>query len=452
MESPEPRPPDTIAAIATAPGRGGIGVIRISGPSLRQFARSLGGRDPQARYAHFCTFTNCEGEAIDQGLLLYFPAPASYTGEDVLEVQGHGGPAVLQLLLDRCVELGARLAEPGEFTRRAFLNGKLDLAQAEAVADLIEASSVAAARSALRSLSGRFSEEIHQIVDRLIDLRMLVEATLDFPEEEIEFLERARAMPRLEEIRASLEAVLRRASQGAVLRRGLNVVLTGEPNVGKSSLLNQLAGEDRAIVTEFAGTTRDALRETIEIEGVPLHIVDTAGLRQTEDVIERLGIERSWREIQRADVIVRMIDVRQATPATGDEIDKLLPADVPRLLVRNKIDLSEAEARRTEESDGRIVIDLSARSGAGIDLLRRELLRIAGWEAQGEDVILARERHLAALRRGLDHVTAAAAQADALELFAEELRCAQETLAEITGNFGADELLGVIFSRFCMGK
>lgn len=452
MESLEPRPPDTIAAIATAPGRGGIGVIRISGPSLRQFARSLGGRDPQARYAHFCTFPNGEGEAIDQGLLLYFPAPASYTGEDVLEVQGHGGPAVLQLLLDRCVELGARLAEPGEFTRRAFLNGKLDLAQAEAVADLIEASSVAAARSALRSLSGRFSEEIHQIVDRLIDLRMLVEATLDFPEEEIEFLERARAMPRLEEIRASLEAVLRRASQGAVLRRGLSVVLTGEPNVGKSSLLNQLAGEDRAIVTEFAGTTRDALRETIQIEGVPLHIVDTAGLRQTEDVIERLGIERSWREIQRADVIVRMIDVRQATPAGGDEIDKLLPADVPHLLVRNKIDLSEAEARRTEESDGRIVIDLSARSGAGVDLLRRELLRIAGWQAQGEDVILARERHLAALRRGLDHVTAAAARADALELFAEELRCAQEALAEITGDFGADELLGVIFSRFCMGK
>ncbi len=453
MESPERRPPETIAAIATAPGRGGIGVVRVSGRALREYARRLCGRDPQARYAHFCSFRDAQGKLIDQGLLLYFPAPASFTGEDVVELHGHGGPAVLQLLLGRCIELGARLAEPGEFTRRAFLNGKMDLAQAEAVADLIEASSAAAARYALRSLSGQFSDEIHHIVDRLIDLRMLVEATLDFPEEEIEFLERARAMPRLEEIRHSIEAVLRRASQGALLRRGLNVVLVGEPNVGKSSLLNQLAGEDRAIVTEIAGTTRDALRESILIEDIPLHIIDTAGLRRTDDVVERLGIERSWREIERADVIVRMVDASAAAAGNdASEIDVRLPAEVPRLLVRNKIDLSGEEARRIVGDDGVITIGLSARSGAGIDLLRAELLRIAGWQAEGEDLILARERHLVALRRGLEHVLAAPTQAEALELFAEELRYAQEALAEITGHFGADDLLGVIFSRFCMGK
>lgn len=452
MENPAPSQPDIIAAIATAPGRGGIGVVRVSGPDLLDFARTLCGRLPVPRQAHFCSFSDSKGRAIDQGLLLFFKAPASYTGEDVVELQGHGGPAVLQLVLERCLELGARLAEPGEFTRRAFLNGKLDLAQAEGVADLIEASTAAAARSALRSLSGRFSEEMHHIVDRLIDLRMLVEATLDFPEEEVEFLERARAMERLAEIRAAIDDVLVRAHQGALLRSGLNVVLVGEPNVGKSSLLNQLTGEDRAIVTDIAGTTRDAVRETIQLEGIPLHVIDTAGLRTTEDVVERLGIDRTWREIERADVIVRMVDA-SAGAGNGDAtIDARLPPEVARIIVHNKIDLMDGEARRLTAEDGSTHIHLSAVTGAGVDLLRQELLRVAGWHPQAEDLILARERHLRALQRGLEHVIAAAEQAEALELFAEELRCAQEALGEVTGDFGADELLGVIFSRFCIGK
>lgn len=386
---------------------------------------------------------------IDEGLLLHFAAPASFTGEDVLELQGHGGPVVMQLLLERCLQLGARLAEPGEFTRRAFLNGKLDLAQAEGVADLIEASTAAAARSAVRSLSGKFSEEVHRVVDGLIDLRMLVEATLDFPEEEIDFLERARAMPRLAAVQSDLEGLLDRARQGALLRSGLNVVLVGEPNVGKSSLLNQLAGEERAIVTEIAGTTRDALRETIQIEGIPLHIIDTAGLRETSDTVERIGIERTWREIERADVILRLVDARGA--AVAGDIDARLPAHVERVTVINKIDLSGEGAGRSER-DGSVSLRLSARSGQGVDLLRNELLRIAGWHAHGEDVILARERHLQALREALAHVVAAGGQLGALELFAEELRLAQERLAEITGEFSADDLLGVIFSRFCIGK
>lgn len=452
MENPAPSQPDIIAAIATAPGRGGIGVVRVSGPDLLDFARTLCGRLPVPRQAHFCSFSDSKGRAIDQGLLLFFKAPASYTGEDVVELQGHGGPAVLRLVLERCLELGARLAEPGEFTRRAFLNGKLDLAQAEGVADLIEASTAAAARSALRSLSGRFSEEMHHIVDRLIDLRMLVEATLDFPEEEVEFLERARAMERLAEIRAAIDDVLVRAHQGALLRSGLNVVLVGEPNVGKSSLLNQLTGEDRAIVTDIAGTTRDAVRETIQLEGIPLHVIDTAGLRTTEDVVERLGIDRTWREIERADVIVRMVDA-SAVAGNGDAtIDARLPPEVARIIVHNKIDLMDGEVRRLTAEDGSTHIHLSAVTGAGVDLLRQELLRVAGWQPQAEDLILARERHLRALQRGLEHVIAAGDQAEALELFAEELRCAQEALGEITGDFGADELLGVIFSRFCIGK
>lgn len=450
MERLPPRAPDTIAAVATAPGRGGIGVVRVSGSGLLGFAQALCGRQPQPRLAQFSRFVDGEGRPIDEGILLYFPAPASFTGEDVLELQGHGGPVVMQLLLERCLGLGARLAEPGEFTRRAFLNGKLDLAQAEGVADLIEASTAAAARSAVRSLSGRFSEEVHRIVDRLVDLRMLVEATLDFPEEEIEFLERARAMPRLEGIRGELEALLDRAGQGALLRSGLNVVLVGAPNVGKSSLLNQLAGEERAIVTDIAGTTRDALRETIQIEGIPLHVIDTAGLRDTADTVERLGIERTWREIERADVIVRLVDA--SVSATGDdELAGRLPGGVERITVVNKIDLASAAAGR-EEQAGQVTVRVSARTGEGVDLLRAELLRVAGWHAHGEDVVLARERHLQALRMALGHVCAAGEQLAALELFAEELRLAQERLGEITGEFGADDLLGEIFSRFCIGK
>lgn len=424
--------------------------MRVSGSGLREFARTLTGREPEARVARFARFLDEAGEAIDEGLCLFFPGPASFTGEDVVELQGHGGPVVMQLLLQRCLQLGARLAEPGEFTRRAFLNGKLDLAQAEGVADLIEASTAAAARSAVRSLSGRFSEEINRVRDGLIDLRMLVEATLDFPEEEIEFLEKTRALPRLAELRAQLEGVLDRARQGALLRSGLNVVLVGEPNVGKSSLLNQLAGEERAIVTEIAGTTRDALRETIQVEGIPLHIIDTAGLRDTADAVEQIGIERTWREIHRADVILRLIDADVDRAPTAD-IDARLPADVERIVVANKIDLRGGEPRRVE-SNGRVSLHVSARTGAGMDLLRAELLRIAGWHAHGEDVFLARERHLLALREALAHVIEAGEQARALELLAEELRLAQESLGEITGEFTADDLLGVIFSRFCIGK
>ncbi|HRO35173.1 tRNA uridine-5-carboxymethylaminomethyl(34) synthesis GTPase MnmE [Thauera sp.] len=448
MESRPASPPDTIAAIATAPGRGGIGVVRVSGAGLGAFALALCGRAPRPRTAHFTRFLDEQERAIDEGVLLYFAAPASFTGEDVLELQGHGGPVVMQMLLERCLQLGARLAEPGEFTRRAFLNGKLDLAQAEGVADLIEASTAAAARSAVRSLSGQFSEEVHRITDALIDLRMLVEATLDFPEEEIDFLERARAMPRLESIRESLEGVLDRARQGALLRSGLNVVLVGAPNVGKSSLLNQLAGEERAIVTDIAGTTRDALRETIQIEGIPLHIIDTAGLRETEDRVERIGIERTWREIARADVILHLVEAGVA--ADGD-LDARLPQGVERIVVANKIDLAGLPPGRVE-AGGRVRLQVSARSGEGVELVRQELLRIAGWHAHGEDVILARERHLLALREALGHVEAAGTQLGALELFAEELRLAQEELGTITGEFSADDLLGVIFSRFCIGK
>ncbi|ENO98359.1 tRNA uridine-5-carboxymethylaminomethyl(34) synthesis GTPase MnmE [Thauera phenylacetica] len=448
MESRPASPPDTIAAIATAPGRGGIGVVRVSGAGLGAFALALCGRMPRPRIAHFTRFLDEHEQAIDEGVLLYFAAPASFTGEDVLELQGHGGPVVMQMLLERCVQLGARLAEPGEFTRRAFLNGKLDLAQAEGVADLIEASTAAAARSAVRSLSGQFSEEVHRITDALIDLRMLVEATLDFPEEEIDFLESARAMPRLESIHEALEGVLDRARQGALLRSGLNVVLVGAPNVGKSSLLNQLAGEERAIVTDVAGTTRDALRETIQIEGIPLHIIDTAGLRETEDRVERIGIERTWREIARADVILHLVE---AGVVAEDDLDVRLPQGVERIVVANKIDLAGLPPGRVE-AGGRVRLQVSARSGEGVELVRQELLRIAGWHAHGEDVILARERHLLALREALLHVEAAGTQLGALELFAEELRLAQEELATITGEFSADDLLGVIFSRFCIGK
>nr|WP_211168899.1 tRNA uridine-5-carboxymethylaminomethyl(34) synthesis GTPase MnmE [Aromatoleum toluvorans] len=443
--------PDTIAAVATAPGRGGIGVIRVSGVALASMAQALTGKTPEPRTAGFVRFLDAEGRTLDEGLLLYFPAPHSFTGEDVLELQGHGGPVVMQMLLARCVELGARLAEPGEFSRRAFLNGKMDLAQAEAVADLIEASTVAAARSAVRSLSGAFSDEMHRITDALIDLRMLVEATLDFPEEEVEFLEKARALERLEDIRARLVDVLERARQGALLRTGMNVVLVGRPNVGKSSLLNCLAGEERAIVTEIAGTTRDALRETIAIEGIPVHVIDTAGLRETTDPVERIGVERTWREIQRADVILRMVDARAGSSAPDEAIDAALPAGVERITVHNKIDLCGMAAQRSEV-EGRVSVYLSAQRGDGVDLLRAELLRVAGWHAHGEDVVLARERHLQALRAALGHVEAAGAQSAALELFAEELRQAQERLGEITGEFTADDLLGVIFSRFCIGK
>ena len=444
----------TIAAIATAPGRGGVGVIRISGSNLLPFAFALTGKSPKPRYATLADFLAADGSTIDTGLLLYFPNPHSFTGEDVLELQGHGGPVVLQLLLARCLDLGARLAEPGEFSRRAFLNGKMDLAQAEAVADLIDAATASAARSAVRSLQGEFSRAIGELNEELINLRMLVEATLDFPEEDIDFLQAANAFGRLERLQLKLAEIFDRAGQGKLLQSGLHVVLAGQPNVGKSSLLNRLTGDDLAIVTPIAGTTRDALRSTIQIEGIPLHIIDTAGLRETEDEVERIGIERSWKEIERSDVVLLLVDARSGVTDADREILQRLPANLQRITLYNKIDLAERQADRHDEADG-VAISLSAKANQGIDLLRQELLRIAGWH-QTEDVFIARERHLRALADAQEHVAAARNVVEgvlpALELFAEELRLAQQALGLITGEFTADDLLGVIFSRFCIGK
>lgn len=445
---------DTIAAIATAPGRGGIGVIRLSGPDLLPLAEVLSGRSRTSirpRYASSAQFLGTDKTPLDHGLLIFFPAPHSFTGEDVLELQGHGGPVVMQLLLARCLELGARLAEPGEFSRRAFLNDKMDLAQAEAVADLIEASTSAAARSALRSLSGEFSTAVHSLVAQLTELRMLIEATLDFPEEEIDVLRDTDAAARLDRFCADLSTLQSRARQGALLRSGLHVVLTGQPNVGKSSLLNRLAGEERAIVTEVAGTTRDALRETIQVEGIPLHIIDTAGLRETDDPVEKIGIERTWREIERADVVLMLVDARTGFGAAEQRIAERLPVGIERILVENKCDLAGAIPHRSE-AGGAISLRLSAKTGAGMDLLHDELLRVAGWTGHGEDVILARERHLTALTLAAEKSALARRRLGQIELCAEELRQAQEALATITGEFSADDLLGEIFSRFCIGK
>jgi len=444
----------TIAAIATAPGRGGVGVIRVSGSNLLPFAFALTGKAPKARYATLADFKAADTSTVDSGILLFFPAPHSFTGEDVLELQGHGGPVVMQMLLARCLDLGARLAEPGEFSRRAFLNGKLDLAQAEAIADLIDAATSSAARSAVRSLQGEFSRAVHGLTDELINLRMLVEATLDFPEEDINFLKAARAFERLAMLQGKLAEVFDRAGQGKLLQAGLHVVLAGQPNVGKSSLLNRLAGDDLAIVTPIAGTTRDALRSTIQIEGIPLHIIDTAGLRDTDDEVEKIGIERSWKEIERADVVLLLVDARNGVGEADRQILAKLPERLQRITIYNKIDLSGAQPERHDEPDS-TAISLSARSGEGIELLRQELLRIAGWH-QAEDVFIARERHLRALAAAQSHIAAARHVVEgpmpALELFAEELRLAQQALGEITGEFTADDLLGVIFSRFCIGK
>lgn len=445
------KPLDVIAAIATAPGRGGIGVVRVSGPALAGLARLLTGKNLSPRAATLANFLASDGSVIDQGIALHFPSPHSFTGEDVLELQGHGGPVVMQLLLRRCLELGARLAEPGEFSRRAFLNDKLDLAQAESVADLIEASTEAAARAAMRSLRGEFSKKIHALVDQLIELRALVEATLDFPEEEVEFLQEANARGRLLVIAQEIEAIRAQSRQGSLLRTGLNVVLAGRPNTGKSSLLNQLAGHERAIVTDIPGTTRDALRESIHIEGIPLHVVDTAGLRETTDTVERLGIERTWQEVKQADVVVFLRDAGDRLNPEDDRITAELPQGVPRVVVWNKIDLQKASPQRVESHQ--VEISLSAKTGAGVGLLVAELLRIAGWQqGGGETVVLARERHLQALEQASKHVAQALQSGWQLEIFAEELRLAQRALSEITGEFTADDLLGQIFSRFCIGK
>lgn len=435
-----------IAAIATAPGRGGVGVVRVSGADVEPLARAILGRMPEPRHATFNRFFDGEGGVLDEGIALVFAAPHSFTGEHVLELQGHGGPVVLNLILQRCIELGARLAEPGEFTRRAYLNGKLDLAQAEAVADLIDAASTEAARSAVRSLSGAFSARVHELLEALTRLRMLVEATLDFPDEEIDFLKQADAFGRLDRIEAALASVRAQARQGALLREGLTVVLIGQPNVGKSSLLNQLAGFEAAIVTEIAGTTRDTVKEAIQIQGVPLHVIDTAGLRETDDAVEKIGIARTWAALDNADVALLLVDAAHGVGADEQAILARLPA-VARLTIHNKIDATHEQPRAVGDE-----IWLSAKTGAGVELLREKLLAEAGWQAAGEGAFMARARHLDALSRAAVHVAAAREDVAQLELFAEELRLAQSALAEITGEFTADDLLGEIFSKFCIGK
>lgn len=435
---------DTIAAIATPPGRGGIGIVRVSGPGALQVAERVGGVTPPPRQAKRAKFRSAQGELIDEGLVLYFPAPASYTGESVVELHGHGGVVVLQALLDACLQAGARAAEPGEFTRRAFLEGKLDLAQAEAVADLIDAASREAARSAMRSLSGEFSKAVGDIVSGLIELRALTEAMLDFPEEEVDSLHRDDASARLQGLRTRLADLLERSRQGALLASGVHVVIAGPPNVGKSSLLNRLSGQDRAIVTPVAGTTRDALREPISLQGVPLVLVDTAGIRIGGDEIERLGMERTRAELAQADVVLAVHEAGAPTKL-GNE----WPPATVRIDVFNKIDLVPGFGAPDE---GTRAVAVSARTGEGLEDLRRAILQAAGWTSAGESVYLARTRHVDAMKRAAASLSAASMQDLSWEIFAEELRLAQAALNEITGEFTADDLLGAIFTRFCIGK
>ena len=466
-----PRHADPIIAIATAPGRGAVGIVRVSGRGIGAFVEQLIKRTPNPREAHYLPFPDAQGQPIDHGLALFFPGPHSYTGEDVLELQAHGGPVVLQLLVARCLELARtalphlRLAEPGEFTQRAFLNSKIDLAQAEAIADLIDASTEAAARSAGRSLSGAFSKEIHTLRDALIHLRMLVEATLDFPEEEIDFLKKADAAGQLERLQTTLAGVMQRAQQGALLREGIKVVIAGQPNAGKSSLLNALAGAELAIVTPIAGTTRDKVQQTIQIEGVPVHVIDTAGLRESDDEVEKIGIARAWEEIAAADAVLFLHDltrVSDAEYAAADvQISRVLVDQlherVPVIDVWNKTDAAGDVPISEALQPGRTAqVQLSARTGDGLNTLRKQLLSIAGWQSAPEGVYIARARHLNALRAVDGHLMEAAAQihalSPALDLLAEELRLAQGALNSITGEFTSDDLLGVIFSSFCIGK
>ncbi|MHA6491802.1 tRNA uridine-5-carboxymethylaminomethyl(34) synthesis GTPase MnmE [Pseudomonas borbori] len=450
---------ETIAAVATAPGRGGVGIVRVSGPLAEKLAHAICQRELKPRYAHYGPFFADAEQVLDEGLALYFPGPNSFTGEDVLELQGHGGPVVLDLLLRRCLQLGARLAHPGEFSERAFLNDKLDLAQAEAIADLIEASSEQAARNAVRSLQGEFSRRVHSLTESLINLRIYVEAAIDFPEEEIDFLADGHVLNLLDAVRTNLAEVLREAGQGALLRDGMTVVIAGRPNAGKSSLLNALAGREAAIVTEIAGTTRDVLREHILIDGMPLHVVDTAGLRDTEDQVERIGVERALKAINEADRILLVVD---ATAAEADDPFSLWPEfldqrpDPARVtLIRNKADLSGEATLLEVSDDGHVTISLSAKSTDGLDLLREHLKACMGYEQTSESSFSARRRHLEALRQAsthLDHGHAQLTLAGAGELLAEDLRQAQQALGEITGAFSSDDLLGRIFSSFCIGK
>jgi tRNA modification GTPase len=442
---------DTIAAIATASGAGGIGVVRVSGPLASAIAHQILGYCPAPRHAAYLDFKSETNELMDRGIAIFYPNPHSYTGEDVLELQAHGGTALMQLLLARCIALGARQAEPGEFTRRAYLNDKMDLAQAEAVADVINASTIEAARSAVRSLSGEFSNSINQVLAKLINLRMYVEACLDFPEEEIDFITQGKVAEKLAEVTTELNAVFEKAKQGSLLREGIHVVLIGQPNVGKSSLLNALAGEEVAIVTPIAGTTRDTIKSAIQINGVPLHIIDTAGLRETDDEVEKFGIARTWRATETADIALLLIDTAHGITDSEKSILDHLPQEIAKIWVHNKIDVSR-ETPEIRELDAETHIYLSAKTGQGLDLLKAQLLKLVGYQASGEGVFMARARHLEALTQVNQHLQAAAKQIKSAELVAEELRLAQESLSSITGEFTSDDLLGEIFSKFCIGK
>ncbi len=448
---------DTIAALATPPGRGGVGIIRVSGPLCATIAEAMVGHCPAPRYAHYGPFRG-ESTVLDEGLALFFPGPHSFTGEDVLELQGHGGPVIMDLLLERCVQLGARPARPGEFSERAFLNDKLDLAQAEAIADLIDASSRSAAENALRSLQGDFSRRVETLVQRLIELRMYVEAAIDFPEEEIDFLGDGRVAEMLAAVTRELEAVRRAAGQGALMREGMSVVIAGRPNAGKSSLLNALTEQETAIVTDIAGTTRDVLREHVHIDGMPLHVIDTAGLRDTPDAVEKIGVARAWAEIEKADRVLLMVDAAATTAtdpmAIWPEFVARLP-DASRLtLVRNKIDTSH-EPPGLDAATAPPIVRLSARTGAGVDELKEHLKTVMGYTTHTEGRFSARRRHLVALDRAQRALANGEAQLSGFgagELLAEDLRDAQQALGEITGEFSADDLLGEIFGSFCIGK
>ena len=439
---------DTIAAIATAPGRGGIGIIRVSGPKVRHLTAQIVNRSVAPRRAVWAKFVDAGGGALDSGIALFFPAPGSYTGEDVLELQGHGGPVVLGMLLERCIGLGARIAEPGEFTRRAFLNGRMDLAQAEAVIDLIDAATSSAARSAMRSVSGDFSALIQTLVSELRDARVLVEATLDFPEEDVDEVHRDDLRARLNKLSGKLDAVLQAAYQGSLLRDGVHIVLAGLPNAGKSSLLNRLAGQELAIVTEIPGTTRDTIREVINLGGLPAHIIDTAGLRAPRDPVEEIGVSRTRAALEKADLVLWVVDA-----SSGDAVqpEERLPEGIPKVRVMNKIDLI-AHPAAVERHETETVVWLSAKTGAGVEALRETLLQQLGWKGTAEGVFLARARHLEALRAAGERLVRAGGRLAELELLAEELRLADDALGAIVGRTTPDELLGEIFGRFCIGK
>ena len=442
---------DTIAAIATASGAGGIGVVRVSGSLSQIIATAILDHCPAPRHAAYLDFKSHNNELIDRGIAIFYPNPHSYTGEDVLELQAHGGTALMQLLLARCIALGARQAEPGEFTRRAYLNNKIDLAQAEAVADVINASTAEAARSAMRSLSGEFSNSINAMLAKLVELRMYVEACLDFPEEEIDFITQGNVALKLANISEELNSVFIKAKQGSLLREGVQVVLIGQPNVGKSSLMNALASEDVAIVTAIAGTTRDTIKNEIQINGVPLHIIDTAGLRETEDEVEKFGIARTFRALETAHIALLLLDVAYGITDQEKSILERLPQGIAKIWVHNKIDMSQ-EPASIVEIDNQTHIYLSAKTGAGLDMLKAQLLKLVGYQASTEGVFMARARQLDALGRVNNHLKNASLQINTAELLAEELRLAQVNLSSVTGEFTPDDLLGEIFSKFCIGK